>query len=170
MARRRALMGIFSYLDDLLASIEEMKKARVKIHTVYSPMARHEIQEALGLKPSPVRFFTLLGAVLGFVLGVSLAVYAGLQWEFITSGKPVMAWIPFMIVGFEFTILFGIFGNLAGVLINGRMPRFRLPDHYDPRFTQDRFGVLAFCTEEEREAVSRLMKEAGAEEIHEVES
>ena len=46
--------------------IEEMKKARVKIHIVYSPMARHEIQEALGLKPSPVRFFTLLGAVLGF--------------------------------------------------------------------------------------------------------
>lgn len=169
MAYRRQILGIFSYLDDLLRALEGMKEGDVRVHTVYSPTPRHEIKEALAERPSPVRYFTLVGAVLGLCTGLGLAIYAGQQWQFITGGKPVVALIPFMVVGFEFTILFGIFGNLTGLFIHGRLPRLRMPEHYDSRFTGDRFGVLVHCMEAEREFVIRAMREAGAEEVHESE-
>ncbi len=71
-----------------------------------------------------------------------------------------------MIVGFEFTILLGILGNLIGMLINSRMPRIRLPEHYDPRFTKDRFGILIYCPKSEEARASEVLKESGAEEVH----
>jgi len=116
-----------------------------------------------------VRYFTLCGGLLGAIGGVSLASYAHLQWSFITSGKPVLAWIPFVVIGFEFTILLGVLFTIAGLLINARLPRIRVPDAYDPRFSLDRFGILVSCREEEKESVSKLLREAGAEELREVE-
>lgn len=169
MAPSRQILGNFSYLDDLLRALKEIKKRNVKIHTIYSPVWHHEIKDALGERQSQVRYFTLTGAILGLFTGLSLAIFAGQQWQFITSGKPVVALIPFMIVGFEFTILFGIFGNLTGMLILSRLPRFRIPEHHDPRFTRDRFGLLVYCTETDRDSVVTILKEAGAEEVHESE-
>jgi molybdopterin-containing oxidoreductase family membrane subunit len=168
MAGRRALVGIFSYLDDVLDAIGQLKEAHHPIETVFSPTPRHEIDDALAVNPSPVRYFALLGGILGIVGGLSLAVYTGLQWKFIVSGKPVLAWIPFVVIAFEFCILLGVVGNLTGLLVSSRMPRVRLPSHYDPRFTEDRFGILVSFREAEEEKVSRLLREAGAEEVREV--
>ncbi len=170
MTGQRTLIGIFSSLDDMLRAIEAAKRAKVKVDTVYSPTPCHELAEILDSKPSPVRFFTLLGGILGLALGMSLAAYTALQWEFIVGGRPVLAWIPFMIIGFEFTILLGIMGNLIGMLMKSRIPRIKLPDHYDPRFTKDRFGVLIGCPMGEVLRISQLLKEAGAEGVHEVEA
>jgi molybdopterin-containing oxidoreductase family membrane subunit len=156
------------YLDDLLSAMESLRRAGARIQTVYAPVGRREIQEALGLKPSPVRLFTLLGGLTGLASGLGLAVFAGLQWRFITGGKPVVSWIPFMIVGFEFTILFGILGNLIGMLLKARIPRVRLPDHYDPRFTEDRFGLVVSCPEDRREEITGIMRDSGAEEVREI--
>ena len=73
-----------------------------------------------------------------------------------------------MVVGFEFTILFGVLFTLLSMLIYGRLPRFRLPKYYDPHFSVDRFGVLAEGEEENREKVIKMLQESGAEEVREV--
>lgn len=166
MTQKQGLMGVFAYLDDLLAAIEALKEKNLRIHTVYSPVARHEIREALALKPSPIRYLTLCGGVLGIVTGVSLAAFTAVQWKFIVGGKPIVAFIPYVIVAFEFCILLSISFNLAGMLIKGRLPKITLPDHYDARFTEDRFGVFVLCSENEREEVARILTEAGVEEVH----
>ena len=162
------ILGIFSYLDDLLKALKHLKDSGIPVHTVFSPTPRHEIQEILGQKPSPVRFFTLLGGSLGVATGVSLASYAHLQWEFVTGGKPVLAWIPFVVVGFEFTILFGVLFTLGSLLFKSRLPKLRLPDYYDPRFSGDRFGVFVSGAKAERERTRKILKENGAEEVHDV--
>jgi hypothetical protein len=164
-----ALMGIFAYLDDLVQALEALKRANLDF-TVFTPIPRHEIREALSMKPSPVRYFTLCGGLFGIISGLALAVFTVLQWKFIVSGKPVVPWVPFVIVAFEFCILLGVLITLTGLLINIRLPRLRLPHYYDPRFSVDRFGVLVPCTEITLEEVSMMLTEAGAEEIHEVEA
>jgi hypothetical protein len=162
-----ALMGIFAYLDDFIEALQALKQANLDF-TVFTPIPRHEIREAVPMKPSPVRYFTLFGGVFGIISGLSLAVFTVLQWKFIVSGKPIVPWVPFVIIAFEFCILLGVLITLTGLLINIRLPRLRLPPYYDPRFSVDRFGVLVRCTEVTQEEVSRMLTEAGAEEIHEV--
>jgi hypothetical protein len=161
------MMAIFSALDELLAALQAVRVGSFRVHTVYSPVPRHEIRELLKLPTSPIRYFTLTGGILGLLTGFSLTIYTVLQWKFIVSGKPIIPWIPAVVVGFEFTILIAILFNLAGLLINARLPGIRRPDHFDPRFTHDRFGLVVLCSEDEREKLSKLLRECGAEEIHE---
>jgi len=162
-----ALMGIFSYADDLLKALNGLEESRARF-IVYSPSNVAEIQDALKKGPSPVRYFTLFGGLFGLISGFALAVYTVLQWRFIVSGKPIIPWIPFVIVGFEFLILCGVLVSFIGLLLLCRLPQKKLPDHYDPRFSDDRFGLLIYYTHPERERISGLLKEAGAEEIREI--
>jgi hypothetical protein len=162
------VMGVFRYLDELLVGIGALKKANMTIESIFSPTPCREIQEVLGFSPSPVRYFTLVGGILGALGGFGLAIYAHSQWEFVSGGKPVVAWIPFIVIGFECCILLGVISTLLGMMIKNRMPRFRISDSYDPRFSQDRFGVLVSCREGEQHRVSSLLKGAGAEDVREV--
>jgi hypothetical protein len=70
----------------------------------------------------------------------SLAAFTSLRWSLIVSGKPVVALVPFFIVGFEFTILFAVFGNVLGLISQARLPRFETPP-YDERFP----GIASGC-------------------------
>jgi molybdopterin-containing oxidoreductase family membrane subunit len=168
MTDKKNVMGVFAYMDDLISALQGLKEKGVSVHTVYTPTPRHEILQALGVKPSPVRYFTLAGGILGVLTGVGLVVYTSLQWNFIVGGKPIVPLVPSVVVGFEFCILLAILFNLAGMLINARMPKIRLPDHYEARFTQDRFGVLVTCAENDKEIAEKILREAGAEEVHDI--
>ena len=165
---RREVLGIFSHLDAVLACIRRLKESQWTVEHVYSPAPLHEIQEALGLRPSSVRYFTLVGGALGALFGVALAMYAHVQWHLITSGKPVLAWIPFVVPFFEGMVLLAVIFAVVAWVLKGRLPRVQLPVAYDPRFSEDRFGVLVAYRDVEREVISRLMKDAGAEEVRDV--
>ena len=128
MAKKLAVVGIFAYLNELLSAVEGLRNEKIRISAVYSPMRIEEVREALG-EPAlgPGRFFTLTGAVLGFLTGVSLAVYTASQWRFIVGGKPPIPIIPSVIPGFEFFILIAVFFTLGGFLFLSRLPKMRLP-------------------------------------------
>lgn len=165
--RKPAVVGIFAYLDDLLRALENVKNSGRRFQ-VFSPVNRHEIREALGMKTSPVRRFTLFGGIAGLISGFGLAVYTVLAYKFIVSGKPIIPWVAFVVIGFEFTILFGVLITLAGILINAGIPKLRLPPHYDPRFSSDHFGLVVACGDDEREELRRMLQESGAKEVHDV--
>ena len=168
MAPDPALLGIFPYLDDLLAALRHAKKEGFKILTVFSPIHFSEIQQILGHKPSTVRYLCLAGGILGGVSLVSLAVYAHLSFRLVTGGKPILAWVPFVVVFFEGTVLLAVIFAVAAWILKGRLPRVRLHAAYDPRFSEDRFGILVGYQGEEREAIRELLIKAGAEEIRDV--
>jgi hypothetical protein len=167
MKPKRALMGIFAYLDDFVEALKGLNQANLDF-IAFSPLPRPEIKEAIPMKPSPVRYFTLFGAIFGIVSGVGLAFYTVLQWKFIVSGKPIVPFVPFVVIAFEFCILLGVLITLLGMLLTTRLPQRQLPSCYDPRFSVDRFGVVVRCAGVTEEEVSKILKEAGAEEIHEV--
>ena len=160
-----SLIAIFSRRSGLKNALQALREKKVAVQAVYSPVPLHEVEEVLSARPSSVRYFTLTGALLGIVTGIFLSVYTSLQWNFIVSGKPVVSYVPMVIVAFEFCILLAIVFNLLGMLVNSRLPRFSIPVHYDTRFTQDRFGILVQCAESERATVTTILKAAGAEEV-----
>lgn len=162
---KQEVMGIFLYLEDLLEALNLLKIHGGRIQKVYSPIHSEEILEALGTRPSPVRLATLLGGIGGLLGGLGLAVYTFLEWKFVTSGKPSPPVVPLVVVGFEMTILFGFLATLVSMWVLCRMPRGRLPDHYDARFSQDRFGLLAEPGEMVQQELVKLLQAAGAEEV-----
>jgi hypothetical protein len=65
------------------------------------------------------------------------------------------------------TILFGGVATLIGLVTLARLPRFRSSATFDPRFTNDRFGVAVHCPPDRRPSVRQILSGAGAEEVRE---
>ena len=157
------MMGLFESEADALAAIADMQARGWEIERVHSPVPSENIGKALGLKKSRVGWFTLAGGVIGFFTGFLLAAFTATRWSLIVSGKPIVALVPFFIVGFEFTILFAVFGNVVGLITQANLPRFDYNRNYDPRCSADQFGVLAACGVEAAGELEGFFKERGAQ-------
>lgn len=168
MADKAGVLASFVYVDDFLAALRALKTGTHRIETVFSPLRLPEVQEILKTKPSAVRLITLLGGIVGGLSVVGLAVYSHLSFNLITGGKPVLPWVPWVVVCFEGTILGAVISSVLGWILSGRLPRVRPVAGYDARFSQDRFGILVACTGSEEELVERLFKDAGAGEVRRV--
>ncbi len=170
MPSKLALVGVFEFRDEVLSAIERLREKDVNIHTVYSPMSDEEIRTALGYTIlGPGRFFTLTGGILGILTGIFLAVYTAAQWRFIVGGKPQIPVIPTVIPAFEFFILISVFFTIAGLFIMSGIPKLRFSPHYDKRFSQDRFGILIYCTDADCNQIATILEDSGAEEVRKIE-
>ena len=163
MATDISVIGLFSDEQKTASVIEAMSGYPWQIDRVHSPFPSHKIFDALKLKKSPVGWFTLVGGILGFFTGFSLAIYTALEWRLIVWGKPIVAWIPFVIVGFECTILFSVFANVLGLIVLGNLPDYQGLKKYDPRCSGGHFGIVVSCEEEEQEQVLEFFKNNGGE-------
>ena len=164
MAERETyLMGLFADEDQVVAAIRGLAASPFRFVRTHTPIPSRRIAAALELKQSRVGWFTLAGGLLGFFSGFALAIFTATRWDLIVSGKPIVSWVPFFIVGFEFTILFAVFGNVIGLLTQTRLPNFDGFEHYDPRCSGDRFGLLAACEADQKEALASLLRSGGAE-------
>ena len=157
------VMGLFKNENQAVEAIHELKKSDWPLHRTHSPIPSHKIAAALKLKSSKVGWFTLAGGILGFFTGYSLGIFTAVGWGLIVGGKPVISYIPFVIVGFEFTILFAIFGNLIGMLVLTKLPRLKNLENYDPRCSGEDFGILSSCKDDEREGLLTLFTSNGGE-------
>ena len=163
MATEKYVMGLFKSEDQAVAAIQDIKASSWPLIRTHSPIPSHKIPAALNLKTSKVGWFTLCGGIIGFFTGYGLAIFTALRWGLMVGGKPVVAYVPFVIVGFEFTILFAIFGNLIGMLLLTRLPRLKNLENYDPRCSGDHFGVLSSCKDDQREGLQSLFTKNGGD-------
>jgi molybdopterin-containing oxidoreductase family membrane subunit len=145
MPTEACVMGLFKDEGKAVKAIADLPAAGFSFRRVHSPIPSRKIMDALKLRKGRVGWFTLAGGIFGFFAGFSLAIFTAVQWHLIVSGKPIVSLIPFFIVGFEFTILFSVFGNVIGLLVCSRLPDYRGLDRYDPRCSGEHFGVLAAC-------------------------
>jgi hypothetical protein len=163
MATDISVIGLFPDEQQTATVIEDMSEYPWQIDRVHSPFPSHKIFDALKLKKSPVGWITLVGGILGFFAGFSLAIYTALEWKLIVWGKPIVAWIPFVIVGFEFTILFSVLANVLGLIVLGNLPDYKGLEKYDSRCSADHFGIVVSCEQEDQEKVVDFFKNQGGE-------
>jgi molybdopterin-containing oxidoreductase family membrane subunit len=163
MPSEKQVIGLFKDENQAASAIESMAGCPWQLRGVNCPFPSERIMKAMKAGKSKVGYFTLAGGVIGFLSGIGLAAYTSLQWSLIVSGKPVVALIPYLIVGFEFTILFAVFGNIVGLITQTRLPEYRGVSTYDPRCSGEYFGVLASCAEGHQDALLAFFKEKGGE-------
>lgn len=160
----RAVVGVFTYMDDALTAVEDFKSRNID-YRMYSPVPRHEIEEVTYPQKSPVRTVALSCAITGCMAGFALAILTSLDWPMRTSAKNVVSIPAFFVPGYEWTILFGGLGTLAAILVFCRLPAVLRTAGYDPRFSHDKFGVVVACAGAQVDDVRQRMLASGADEV-----
>lgn len=122
------IKAVYAHLDTFLTGIDRLKKAGFTGFEVMAPLPRHELLEAIYEgRPSPVRWWTLVGAISGMTSGLLLTSLTHASWPMINpGGKPTVAIVPFAVIMFECTILFGALATFAGMIVHAGLPGFFL--------------------------------------------
>jgi hypothetical protein len=163
---RTGVLGVFAHLDSACDAIRRLKREGFEV-TTYAPTPRHELEEALGVKESPVRIFTLTGAFTGTAAGTALAAWTSIDFPLIVGGKEIIALPAFSVFMFELTILLGALSTVAGLLLLGRIPHIGPPEAAmsHPSFTAGNFGVFAHAARDRYDQAQAILSEAGSEEV-----
>ncbi len=160
------VMAIFSSHEHFLKSVKKVYEAGYHVVEAFSPLKIKEVSDILHKPKSPVRIWTLLGAILGIICGYTLAIATANTNKLIVGGKPPTAPIPYTIVGFEMLILFGTLATLIGLLYHTRLYKKRIHPYYDPRFSKDKYGILIACESNKLNNLREVVLSENAEEFN----
>ena len=141
MNDEHGLLASFEFVDDIVGAIEELRKSGFDALTAYAPFPEHHIEHALGYDQSPVRVFTLVGALTGAATGFAFPSWTSVDWPLITGGKPILSIPAYVVISFELAVLFGALATVIGLFINSRLPNSSSSVVYDPEFSAGRFGL-----------------------------
>lgn len=161
--------AIYGHLDCLLTGIDRLKRAGLTGFDVMAPLPRHEIEEMIYEgRPSPVRWWTLTGAITGLVSGYGITSLTHSTWPMINpGGKPVVSLPAFAVIMFEATILFGGLFTFAGFIVHTGLPGWGLDKALrDPRVSDDKFGlVFTRAHAEDQQRIKEILEQTGAIEV-----
>ncbi len=159
-----SLTALYPDAQTLAKAVGTVREAGYGRLEFFSPVNLPALAEALEPRKSPVRLWTLIGALAGLAGGFALAIGTSNVNGLIVGGKPPVSLIPYCIVGFEGLVLIGALSNLAGLFVHTwPYRRTRLPVH--SRFTRDAFGLAVSCRPDELESLRAVMTETRPEEI-----
>jgi hypothetical protein len=163
---KRSVSGVvaaYRHVDAAADAIRRLKEMGHGDLTVYTPVPNHEIADAVGHPVSPVRLWTLIGGLTGCLTGFALTLWTSYDYPIVVGGKPLGSLLPYVVIAFELTILFGALATIAGLVVHVILGA--RPAAYDPRFSDDHIGVFVPCPVERRPEVEQLLKRAGAVDV-----
>jgi len=165
--QKHGFLASYDYLDATLDAVEGLRKAGFKEIRTFGPVPEHHLEEALGYGESPIRVFTLVGALTGTAAGFAFTIFSVQDWPLVTGGKPLMSIPAFVVIAFEMTILFGALATLIGLFINLKLPRVKPPVVYDPEFSNGRFGVYVSAPRSRKDEARKILDAAEPVEMRE---
>lgn len=160
------VLSIFDRPDHVVAAVNKLKGRGFTDLETYSPAPFPEIDDAVDERPSIVRVFTLIGGLAGVFTGFFIQIWMSWDWPIKIAGKPFASIPPYVIIGFELTILFGGLLTLVGLLVAGRLaPRFKMDPGYSARFSAEEFGLVVNCADRDVAEIDSLMRAQAAKEV-----
>ena len=164
-----AIVGTFAFEEDFLAAARNLRSSGFDNISLLSPVPLKEAQEVLGLGKSPVRHYSLAGAIIGAISGFAMAAGTALVFILPTGGRAIITIPPFLIITYEMTILFGVLFTLIGFHFVSGLPAWK-DRPYVPSANVDRFVVVVEgAAAEQAERAEAIIREAGAEEVRHME-
>jgi len=161
----RKKMYIFSSAVPLINALKALRERNYTIVEVFTPVKLQEVETVMGIKKSPVTYWTAAGGVTGLISGFALTAGSVSIYDLIVGGKPVVSLVPFLLVMFELTVLFAAIFNLVAVLYYSRLHKKHTDPWYDSRFSLNKFGILIQYAEEESAEVDSLIEPFNPEEV-----
>ena len=168
------MVAEFDTPADTMHAAEKVRDAGFSKWDVFTPFPVHGMDKAMGMKPSMVGWFSFLGGVTGYTLGMVMIWWMNAyDFPILIGGKPMFSPFGAFPPSYELTILLGSFGALFGMLFLNRLPRLHHPLLKHRRFalaTHDRyFLVIETVDPKFAPAQTRqLLESTGCKSIEEV--
>ena len=160
------MLASFEYLDSMVNAIRRLRKAKFSVRA-YAPYPEHHIEDAMGYRQSPVRVWTLVGALTGTATGFAIAIFTSVDWPLVVGGKPMVSIPAFVVIAFELTVLFGALATVIGLFVLSRIPNLKPPVIYDPEFTAGRYGVYVEAEGARAREARRILEDEEPVELRE---
>lgn len=174
--RSFAVLGLFSSADALMAAIPKVRERRLGRVETYTPYPIHGLDEALGLRRSPLGGMVLVMGILGTLVALGAQYWmAAVDYPLVTGGKSPGSWEAFVPIMFEVMVAFATFtAGLGMLLVLNKLPFFGHPvlaSKAMRAITRDRFALAIEAEPElDVEAARAALVEAGAMDIEVIEA
>jgi hypothetical protein len=142
--KTHGLLARFDNPASLLKAAAKTRDAGYKKFDSHSPFPIHGMDEAMGLKRSPLGWIVGLLALIGGSGLLALQWWSStIEYPLVISGKPFFSFQAYVPVTFAGAVLCGAFAATFGMLIINQLPRLHHPIFYSDRFsaTDDGFFV-----------------------------
>jgi hypothetical protein len=170
---QKKILGMLARLDNpgaLLRAAAKVRDDGYRKFDCHSPFPIHGMDEAMGLKRSPVGWIAGLMALGG---GIS---FLGLQWwtstinyPLVISGKPFFSFQAYVPITFAGAVIGGALASAFGMLFLNRLPRLHHPVFHSDKFnaTDDGFliSIEADDAKFDAEKTAAFLKSIGASEV-----
>ncbi len=143
------------------------RDAGYKKFDAITPFPVHGMEEAIGIKRSPIPYVTFIFALTGASLALGFQYWtSAVSWPIIVGGQPFFSIPSFMPITFELTVLLGALSSVAAMFILNKLPKVD-PPVLHPDLTSHRFAIWVPETEEgfSYEKIEKILDEHGAKEI-----
>lgn len=175
------LVAKFWNPDTLMGALAELQHKGIPVHDCYTPFPVHGIEAYMDIKRTRLSVAGFVYGVIGF--SMALLLMAGvnsslfqldwwgldlINWPMNIGGKPALAWVDFVPITFELTVLFAAHGMVITFLIIGKYWPGKKAKLFDSRQTDDVF-VLAIDADKvlKHDEIKRILQENGAFEVGE---
>lgn len=169
------VLGFFDEPEQLISATQKVREARYEQFDAYTPYPVHGLDQAQGLKRSPIPYVTFFAGLTGGLLGFSFEYWtSAVDWPLIVGGKPFNSWPAFVPIMFECTVLFAGLSTLAAMLFFNGLPYLKkrfFTSSMLKQITSDRFALVIEAPQNksfDEAHASALLKTLGAKEVQSV--
>jgi hypothetical protein len=143
--RTAGLLAEYDTPASVFHAAEKIRDAGFEKWDVHTPFPIHGMDDAMGLKPTPLGWISFAGGLTGGSFALWMQWWmGGIDYPLNIGGKPAFALHSSIPVMFELTILLTAFGTLFGMLGLNKLPQlyhWAFNSEKFARVTDDRFFI-----------------------------
>ena len=169
------MLAEYTTAREIYHACESVRDAGYVRWDSHTPFPVHNLDKAMGLRPSPLPWIVFAAGMSGASLGFLLQWWVStIAYPIVVHGKPYFSYQAFVPVTFELGILFSAFGAVLGMLGLNRLPQWYHSLFNAPKFaraTDDRFFISIEVSDPnyDPEKTRALLESTGAVSVEEVE-
>ena len=164
--------GLWGDEEKVLKAVRTLREAGYKNFDTMTPFPVHGMEEAMGIKRSPIPWVTFIFGLIGCFLGLYFQYWtSAVSWPINVGGKPLFSLPAFIPVTFELTILLAALSSVGAMFYFNGLPKIN-PPIIDKDLTSHKFAIWipdGSSPRQSREKAEKFLKDLGAEEIKRIE-
>lgn len=164
------VLGLFPTADALMRAIAGIRRKNLGKLEAYTPYPIHGIDDALGLRRSPLGAMVMVMGIIGALTAVGFQYWvSAVDYPIVTGGKAPGSWEAFVPIMFEVTVLFATFTAGLGMLfLLNKLPFFGHPvlgSDSIRQITRDRFALAIESSDDQNAPIDARTAETALNDL-----